>query len=881
MRKLYMNVRERSVRACQRLAAILRPTVTMRFTLAAASSLALILTGVTPAIANGSDPANTRSVVATPIPAGATAILIDGAPNEEVWAKAPVIKDFGQRRPAEGAAPSFETEARVLFDAANLYVAVTATDPEPNKLVGLRTRRDDLTSSDWLSVYVDSYNDKRTAYEFGVNPAGVKYDRYWFNDGNNDISWDAVWDVAVTKTATGWRAEFRIPFSQLRFNPSSTTKFGFAISRILQRKDEASTWPLIRRSATGFVSQFGELTGLSFSKPLRKLELTPYLLAQATTKPVDKNNPLAKSPDPTGTLGLDVKYAVAPGLTLTASANPDFGQVEADPAVVNLSGFETFFPEKRPFFVEGSGNFSFDLDCNDGACTGLFYSRRIGRSPHRFFSAPNGSYATQPTNTTILGAAKLTGRVGKFSVGALNAITSSENATISTNGVRSSTPVEPATSYSVVRATREFSNRSRIGFMATGTNRRLSEELKFLPSNAFTGGVDFDYRFKGKYSLTGFASGSTVRGSEDAIAGIQRSTVHSYQRPDADSFEYDPTRTALSGHAGSVGVNKISGKYTMFQSNFGYKSPGFDVNDLGFQSRADEINQSNWFQIRSDTPNSWRRTLNINFNQWSGYNFDGDRRYAGVNINSHTVLTSNWSMGGGINLNARGFADRLTRGGPGGYTNGNQSFWAYVNTDSRKPLTMFMNINAFTDHKGSWNKGLSPGGTWRPSSGLAISASLNLSQNQSDSQWITNLTENGVTRYVFGRLEQKTVGLTTRVNYTIKPTLTLQIYAQPFISAGDYSNFKELKNGRADRYEDRYGATTYTQNPDFNFKSFRTTNVLRWEYRPGSALFVVWQQGREDFANDGALRYGGSMSDLFAAPATNVFLVKFSRWLNF
>ena len=856
----------------------------MRSRALAAPALILMLMlawRVAPARANGADPTHARSVVATPIPAGATAILIDGTPNEDVWAKAPVISDFVQRRPAEGNAPTYATEARVLFDAANLYVAITATDPEPNKLVGLRTRRDDLTSSDWLSVLVDSYHDKRTAYEFGVNPAGVKYDRYWFNDGNSDISWDAVWDVAVSKTATGWRAEFRIPFSQLRFNPSTTSTFGFAISRIIQRNDEASTWPLLRRSVNGFVSQFAELTGLSFSKPLRKLELTPYALAQATTKPLEKGNPLSKSPDPTGTLGLDMKYAVAPGLTLTASANPDFGQVEADPAVVNLSGFETFFPEKRPFFVEGSGNFSFDLDCNDGACTGLFYSRRIGRSPHRFFSAPNGSYSTSPTNTTILGAAKLTGRVGKFSVGALNAITSSEDATISTNGVKSSTPVEPATSYSVVRAVREFPNRSRIGFMATGTNRRLADELKFLPATALTGGMDFDWRFKGKYSLSGYASGSTVRGTADAIAAIQRSTVHSYQRPDAASFEYDPTRTALSGNAGSVSIGKISGKYTMFNSNIGYKSPGFDINDLGFQSRADEISQSNWFQIRSDTPNTWRRSINVNFNQWSGYNFDGDRHFGGGNINAHTTLTSNWSMGMGINAQGRGFADRLTRGGPGGYTNPNQSIWGYVNSDSRKPFTFSVNINAFTDHKNSSNAGISPGVTWRPQSGVSVSAALNLSQSQSDSQWIANLPDTSATRYVFGHLEQKTVGVTARINYTINPALTLQIYAQPFVAAGDYSHFKELKNGRAATYEDRYAAYNYTTNPDFNFGAFRTTNVLRWEYRPGSAIFVVWQQGREDFANDGALRYGGSLSNLFGTPATNVFLVKFSRWLNF
>ncbi len=822
-----------------------------------------------------------RSVVATPIAAGATAILIDGEPTEAAWAKAPLITDFVQRRPTEGAAPSFKTDARVLFDAANLYVALTAADPEPSKIVGQLTRRDTITSSDWLSVYIDSYHDRRTAYEFGVNPAGVKYDRYWFNDSNNDTSWDAVWDAAVSRTATGWRAEFRIPFSQLRFNPATTSTFGFALGRILARSDEASTWPLLPRSASGFVSSFGELTGLSFAQPLKKLELAPYAVTQLTTKPTENGNPLSKSPDPAGTLGLDLKYALAPGVTFTGTVNPDFGQVEADPAVVNLSGFETFFPEKRPFFVEGSGTFSFNIDCEDDSCTGLFYSRRIGRTPHRSVSSDGTRFAHTPENTTIYGAGKLTGRIGKFSIGALNAVTSREDATISTNGARTKSAVEPTTSYSVLRANREFANQSRLGFMMTSTNRKLTDELQSLPANAYSGGADFDWRLGKRFNVSGYLAGSSVQGTADAIAGIQRSTVHSYQRPDAQSFSYDPTRTSLGGHSGSLSVSKIAGMRTRFNSNVGYKSPGFDINDVGFLSRADEITQNNWFQIRSDTPNSWRRSLSVNFNQWSGFNFDGDRRYGGGNINAHAVLQSNWSMGGGYNVQVRGFSDRLTRGGPGGYVNGNTNGWGYINSDPRKAITASLNISGYNDRKGSSNFSLSPGIGWRPRANLSLNASIGYSKGDADSQWVTNLTSGNATRYVFGHLKQTTVNLTARVNYTIRPTLTLQIYAQPFVSAGAYSKFKELKNGRADAYEDRYTPFAYASNPDFNFRSFRTTNVLRWEYRPGSALFVVWQQGREDFVNDGTFHFGQNVGDLFGTPATNVFLVKFSRWLNF
>lgn len=822
-----------------------------------------------------------RSIAATPVPPGATAILIDGELNEAAWSKAPLISDFVQRRPAEGLPPTFKTEARVLFDAANLYVAITATDPEPSKIVGQLSRRDSLTSSDWLSVYVDSYHDRRTAYEFGVNPAGVKYDRYWFNDSNSDISWDAVWDAAVSRSATGWRAEFRIPFSQLRFNPASASTFGFAIGRILARVDEASTWPLLPRSASGFVSSFGELTGLSFAHPLKKLEITPYAVTQLTTQPVEKNNPLSKSPDPSTTAGVDLKYAVAPGLTFTGTVNPDFGQVEADPAVVNLSGFETFFPEKRPFFVEGSGTFSFDVDCNDGQCTGLLYSRRIGRSPHRSADVPDGGYASAPSNTTIYGAGKLTGRIGKFSVGALTAVTSREDATISNGGISSSSPVEPATSYSVARASREFSNQSRVGFMLTSTNRKLSDELKFLPANAFTGGADFDLRLGKRFGLNGYWAGSSVSGTADAIAGIQQNTVHSFQRPGATSISFDPTRTSLNGNSGSLSLNKISGKYTRFSSNVAYKSPGFDINDLGFLSRADEISQSNWFQVRSDTPNSWRRAISVNFNQWSGYNFDGDRRFAGGNINGNTTLASNWSLGGGYNVQLRGFADRLTRGGPGGLTNPSRSFWGYVSSDQRKRFVTGLNISRWGDGLGSHSFDLSPNFTWLPRSGVSISASVGYDTGATDAQWVENQTVGNTTHYVFGHLNQKTVNLTARVNYTIRPTLTLEIYAAPFVSAGAYANFKELRNGRALAYADRYAPYAYASNPDFNYRAFRSTNVLRWEYRPGSALFMVWQHGQEDYVNDGRFQFGRNLGDLFATPSTNTFLVKFSRWMNF
>src|SRR5688500_3043112 len=411
-----------------------------------ASTPALALAG--PAPARSTRPA---AIVATPLPPSATAIQIDGELTEEIWKKVPSVTGFVQRDPKEGAPATFDTEVRVAFDDTALYIAVNAIDPDPAKVVGILTRRDEGSPSDWVRVMIDSYRDRRTAYEFSVNAAGVKQDTYWFNDGNTDTGWDAVWDVAVSRHSRGWRAEFRIPFSQLRFSPPSSQSFGFAVMRQAPRINETSTWPLLGRSGSGFVSQFGELMGLSFSRSPRRLELMPYALGQIATAPVAAGNPLRSSTDASATCGLDLKYKLAPGRTLTGTINPDFGQVEADPAVVNLSGFETFFAERRPFFVEGSGNFSFNVDCNDGQCTGLFYSRRIGRAPQRGVSAPGNGSMSRPDNTTILGAAKITGRIGKFSVGVLNAVTSGEHARLAmpaaggTPGVfdTSETPVEP------------------------------------------------------------------------------------------------------------------------------------------------------------------------------------------------------------------------------------------------------------------------------------------------------------------------------------------------------------------------------------------------------------------------------------------------------
>ena len=844
----------------------------------------MILAALALAVTTAAGPATAR-VDAVAIPATAAAARAGGALSEEAWRAATPVDAFVQREPHEAGEPSQRTEFRVAYDTSTLFVKVRAYDTDPDKIVTYLTRRDLDSPCDWIRIFIDSYHDRRTAYEFAVNPSGVKMDRYWFNDNNRDDSWDAVWDVSVSRDAQGWTAEFRIPFSQLRFSPSAASTFGFAVSRQIGRLNETSTWPLLSRSANGYVSSFGELGGLTMAASPRKLEIVPYTVANVTTQPTG-GNPLRKHASPGGALGLDMKYALTSGLTLTTTVNPDFGQVEADPAVVNLSAFETFFSERRPFFVEGSGLFNFGLDCNDGACTGLFYSRRIGRSPQGTGDLPGGDgvYTDAPSQTTILGAGKLTGRIGKFSIGVMQAATREAQAQVVTNGQSARVPVEPLTSYTVGRVRREFANQSSIGLMLTATKRQLGDNLRFLSDSAYTSGLDWDLRFKKRYAVMGNLVGSRLHGDPQAIARIQENSRHYYQRPGLTSAALDISRTSLAGGEGSIGISKIGGEHLRFNSNASFKTPGFDINDIGFMRRADQRQFGNWIQFRNEHPNRWFRSRMINFNQYAGWNSDGDRLHSGGNINAHATFTNNWSIGGGYNINGLNFDDRVTRGGPGVSMEGGRGIWHYVNSDNRRAVSLGYFGSWFVDGHGSRSRDFNPEITIRPVPALMLTTGLRVESEVADAQWVGTVTDSA-NHYVFSRLNQTTVALTERFNYTLTPNLSIQLYAQPFVSAGDYSAFKQIANPRSTDYTARFSPYAYDTaangDPNFNVKSFRTTNVLRWEYKPGSTLFVVWQQARENDAVPGGFRVGRDLHDIFGVAPRNVFLIKLAYWLNY
>lgn len=834
---------------------------------------------------------------------------LDGVLDDPAWAAAERFGGFVQRDPDEGRAATEPTEFQVLYTDDALFVGVRARDSRAGEIAALLARRDDWSPSDEVTVLIDSHHDRRTGFSFTVNAAGVKRDAYLYNDYEMDYRWDAVWDARVSVDAEGWTAEFRIPFSQIRFGRSDNHTFGFNVSRRVNRLNETQYWRLVPKQASGFVSLFGELTELAGIQPPRRIELLPYTAASSFGRPAVPGDPFRTGTDRQATLGGDFKIGLSSALTVTGTINPDFGQVEADPAVVNLSAFESFFAERRPFFTEGLDIFRFRIadGDGDGSEEELFYTRRIGRTPQAP-ADPRGGFAERIDRTTILAAAKLSGKTRDgWTIGVLGALTDREDARVVDGaGGQLTDPVEPATAYGVARVAREFrGGLTQIGFFGTTVQRSLPERLRWLHANAYTTGLNWSHRFAGNtYEFSGRVVGSLVQGSAEAIALTQRSSARYYQRPDNDYAEYDPTRSSLSGYTFAVNGGRTAGN---LRWNVGVhaRSPGFEVNDIGFQREADRISTGIWINRRWLTPGSVFRRFNVNVNQWTGFTWGGDRRHLGGNVNGSFTLLNYWTGWMGFNRNWGGLSTTALRGGPGFRTPGSVNAWWGMETDTRKPLRVSAGGWMWAqDDDGSWSLGGHLNLSWRPAANLDLSASPGLDYNRNDWQYLTTAAVSGQPEYLFGELRQTSARMTFRSNAVFSPTLSLQVYAQPFVSSGRYLGFKRVATPRADRFQDqfdRFGndrasrdadgtvrldlqgdgrADVTLANPDFSVLSFRSNVVLRWEYRPGSTLFLVWQHGRNGFDSDGRFRFGERLGDIFRSDAENVLLVKLNYWLS-
>jgi len=845
-------------------------------------------------------------------PINPTPPVIDGILDEQVWDLVEWSSDFIVREPNEGEDPSQETSFKILYDDNNLYVAIRAHDTEPDEICKRLCRRDGF-EGDWVEINIDSYHDLRTAFSFSVNAAGVKGDEAITSDGDNwDTNWDPIWYTKTSIDNEGWAAEIRIPFSQLRFSNKDEQVWGLQLQRRFFRKEERSVWQFISRNAPGWVHLFGELHGIKGIQPKRMIQIMPYTVGRLQSFEKQEGNPFATGRLSNVMAGLDGKLGVTRDLTLDFTINPDFGQVEADPSVVNLTAFETYYQEKRPFFIEGQNilDYRWTFGNNPFSSDTLFYTRRIGRVPQYYPELGDNEYADLPDNTTILGALKLTGKTRKgLSIGIMESVTALERAEIDLFGARRQETIEPFTNYFVLRLQQDIKKGDTIiGGMLTSTLRNLDDDhLDYLHKSAYTGGIDFLHTWKEKtYYFTLTTVFSHVRGSKEAIQMTQESPVHYFQRPDADYITYDPNRISLSGHGGQIAFGKQGGDPIQFSVGTTWRSPGLELNDVGYVRNTDTIMQWIWAQYRITDPFAIFNTIFINVNQWSGWNFKPENMFSGGNINLFTQFKNQWGFGGGINHEFEGISISSLRGGPALRYPGAWNYWVNLHSDHRDRIRFGLGTSSYWSEEdvqkmNSYWVNM----TIQPSNAFSISFSPSYNINDDTLQYVTTEEYGAENRYIFAHIDQKTLSMTVRFNLNITPDLTIQFYGQPFISGGKYSEFKRITDSRAQVLDDRYdtingerlyfdsdeetyfvdedlnGTTDYAfDNPNFNFLQFRANLVLRWEYIPGSTLYLVWSQGRTDYYTNDGFQFRNDVRNLFDVKPHNVFLIKVSYSFN-
>jgi hypothetical protein len=834
---------------------------------------------------------------ATAVRLGAEPIRIDGRLDEPIWNEAPAINGFTQRQPDEGAPAVEKTEVRFAYDESALYIGARMYSDDPSQIAAPISRRDVALQAEHLLVSLDTFLNRRTSVTFGVTAAGTRVDRIHAGDSENlvDTSFDPVWTAAVAHDSLGWTAEMRIPFSQLRFQASGLQTWGLNIRRVVPQRNEFSYWVMVPRREVGWASRFGELTGLDV-RPVRRAEVMPYVSASGRVRDeVDPADPFEERRSHETGIGADLKFGLGPNLTVDATINPDFGQVEADPAVINLTAFEILFPERRPFFVEGAG-----LLRGDGPR--YFYSRRIGAAPPRSVAA---DYVDHPTTTGILGAAKLTGRLPTgTSVGAMVAVTDRESARTwdQDDRIFASLPVAAQTIYGVTRAEQQFGpNQSTAGFTLTAVSRDLDagDRLAALfTDQAIAGGADWTLRFRGgDYELGGYAGFSHVEGDPLAISRLQRSSARYFQRPDAGHVELDPTRTSLDGYAGSLRLEKLGGKW-LWTTSVTTASPEFEINDLGVLSQADTIFAYGNLRYRETQPRRWVRDYEVGVSTENGYNYDSVRTWAALRTDTALTWKNFWRTTFTAWVDLRSESDRLTRGGP---LMGTGQAWATMGSLASSSLARhtWRLFGYYGESElGEETIEASANVAYRPSPRWQLSVEpVFLRSTNPRLYYTTRLdgpAETFERRYIFSHIDRDEIAMRFRVNYALTPDLSFEMYAEPFAASGIYYGFGELPEpgARELRFYGESGSTierlpgggavvgvdgqTFTlPGRDYNVRSYRSNAVLRWEWRPGSTAFLVWQQDRFGVEEPGRASFG-SLGESISASGDNIVTFKIS-----
>jgi hypothetical protein len=839
-------------------------------------------------------------------------VTVDGVLSESVWKDAPAVTGFLQLQPIEGAKATQPTFVRIAYDDNALYVGAAMQDSAPDSIVARTSRRDVTGNEDFFALAIDSYHDHRSGYFFGLSAGGTIIDGVCYNDDWTDDTWDGVWEGRVGRTHQGWTAEMRIPFSQLRFQSKEKYVWGINFRRDISRHNEQTFLVYTPKASSGFVSRFPDLVGIEHIRPARRVEMLPYVRTKAEYTHPDADDPFHKKSKYSPDIGLDVKTGLGNNLTLDMTVNPDFGQVEVDPAVVNLSDVETYFQEKRPFFIEGASTFNFG---QGGASNywnfnwpnpNFFYSRRIGRSPQG--SYPDNDYSDVPQGVHILGAAKMTGKLpGNWNVGTVHAMTQKETGSFSFDGEKFKSEMEPMTYYGLVRAQKEIRNSLRgIGLLSTLTARRFDDQRlrADINASAATFGIDgWTFMDTSKtWVLAGWAGASRVAGSPERMVAVQRSSRRYFQRPDARHLRVDSSATELTGTAARFVFNKQKGN-TLFNSAVGFISPGFELNDMGFMSRADLINWHIGAGYYWDKPGKVFRQADAVAAVFENYDFEGNNTWRGIFLLWESQFLNYMRFNTDFAYNPQSVNKNRTRGGPLSLNHSGVQYDVQFGSDDRKPWV----FNAYwsnyvcttTDHSHYAEASLE----WKPKSTLTVSVGPSLSLIHEYAQWIDAFDDPAAIRtfgkrYVFGEMRQTEISANIRMNWTFTPQLSLQLYLQPLISHGDYENFKELERPKSYDFDifsgnqiihsngayeidpdgpgpaGRFGF----DNPDFNYKSLRGNAVLRWEYKPGSTLYLVWTQSRWNDAFEEPFSFQRSARQLLDTRADNIFMLKATYW---
>jgi len=837
--------------------------------------------------------------------------VIDGRIEDPAWQAVAWGGDFSQMEPNDGGTPVAPTQFKILYDEAYVYIAYRMHDDEPEKVVRRMSRRDGF-EGDWIEINIDSYHDKRTAFSFTVSASGVKGDEFISNNGNNwDESWNPIWYAKTNVDEAGWTAEIKIPLSQLRYGNKEEHIWGFQIHRRNFRNESRSLFQHIPRNSGVWVSAFAELHGITGIKPQKQIEIQPYVVGQASTFEKEVGNPFLDGSSSKFTAGVDGKIGVTSDMVLDFTINPDFGQVEADPAAVRLDGFQNFFQEQRPFFVENNNVFDFGITQSSAGgaydADNLFYSRRIGGSPHSYPNLGAGEFAKVPSSASILGAAKFSGKTKNgLAIGILESITAREVAEIDLEGNRREETVEPLTNYFVGRVTKDFDGGNTvIGGIMTGVNRNLDEtNLNDLHKSAYSGGLDLVHRWKDQsWVATAKLIFSKVEGTQEAITNTQRSFEHYFQRPDATHIEVDESRTSLSGTGGTLKIGRFGGNWK-FETGATWRSPELELNDIGFMNNADEINHFFWSGYRFNNPFGIFRNMGLNVNSWSRWDFGGKHLYQAANVNMFAQFKNFYRIFIGHSKEFKDISNQALFGGPALRKSRGNAFFMNMGTDSRQKVRL--NFNAF------WAKGNDPdqsktvdianygvGLTIQPTNALRFSIRPSIGKFDRLIQNVTSIEYQGATNYIVSSLDQNTLSMRIRLNYNITPNLTIQYYGEPFITRVRYFDFKRIINPTAklfhhrfvplnnvayDAIEDIYsvseneaGNIDYTfGNPDFSFMQFRSNLVARWEYIPGSELFFVFSQRTNNSGDPSEDIFPSLTDNLFNNKPTNIFLIKWT-----